>query len=73
MFNICLQLKETPKECLEQTFSNLAPTFQIVAGATERKKDCMQNPRLKNKAHDPVIMEESFDDDQQQHTPFMPT
>ena len=32
--------KVTPKECLELKFlSNLAPTFQIVAGATKRKKD----------------------------------
>jgi hypothetical protein len=40
--------KATPKECLELKFlSNSTPTFQILVGATKRKKGCIQFPSLK--------------------------
>ena len=48
------------------------PKF-LVADATERKKDCMQFPCLEKKTPNPLTMEEVFDDDRQQCTPFMPT
>ena len=56
--------KATPKECLKlKTLLGSTPKLQVVAGATMRKKDCMQFPALKKKAHYLVTMEELFDDD----------
>ena len=75
VFSICLQSKETPKECLKlKTLLGSTPEFQVVVGAIGRKTDCMQFLGLKKKAHNPVIMEVFFlGVDQQQCTPFLRT
>jgi hypothetical protein len=53
--------KATPKERLKhKSLLGSTPKFQVVAGATKWKKDCIQFLGLKKKVHNPVTMEEFF-------------
>ena len=73
VFNICLQSKSKLQKSELKTLLGSVPKFQIVASATKRKKDHLQFLGLRKQACNLGTMEEFFDDDRQQYTPFLPT
>jgi hypothetical protein len=48
VFNICLQIKGTPKECLVKTLLDFAPTFQISCGCYREKEGLHANSRVED-------------------------